>query len=248
MAEETAIVAIRLTAISLEKAISRGWDMFSRTRPLSVTYAMIFAVIGIVILVGIVQASYAPMVFPIAAGFMFVGPVLLSGFFALADRLLQGESCTYADVLNGYSRTTPGMMVMALVCALLFLLWVTNAATFYGFIVGRTPISLLLLLTPPANVISFLFWSSLIGCALAFLIFAISAFSVPLMYYRLAGLVSAVKLSVSAVFANLFYCLLWALILSVSIIASIIVFPLFLITFPVLAFASHALYRELFPG
>jgi len=35
--------------------------------------------------------------------------------------------------------------------------------------------------------------------------------------------------------------------LSMAIIASIFIFPLFLLTFPVLAFASHALYRELFP-
>jgi uncharacterized membrane protein len=82
---------------------------------------------------------------------------------------------------------------------------------------------------------------------LAFAIFAISAFSVPLIYYRRAGLVRAVHLSVSAVFANLLPSLVWALILSVTIISSIVIFPLFLLTFPVLAFASHALYRELFP-
>jgi uncharacterized membrane protein len=38
------------------------------------------------------------------------------------------------------------------------------------------------------------------------------------------------------------------MILAVTIIASILIFPLFLLTFPVLAFASHTLYRELFPG
>ncbi|WP_294262567.1 hypothetical protein [Propionivibrio sp.] len=40
---------------------------------------------------------------------------------------------------------------------------------------------------------------------------------------------------------------MWAVILAVTIIGSILIFPLFLLTFPVLAFASHALYRELFP-
>jgi uncharacterized membrane protein len=70
---------------------------------------------------------------------------------------------------------------------------------------------------------------------------------VPLLYYRRAGLVRAVQLSIGAVFANLVPCLLWAVILSVSIVASILIFPLFLMAFPVLAYASHALYRELFP-
>jgi uncharacterized membrane protein len=247
MAENSAPVFVRLKANSLHRAIRSGWDMFSRTRPLSVSYAMVFALIGLVMLVGIVQASQAPMIFPLAAGFMFIGPVLLSGFFGLADRLLRRERCSFADVINGYKRTTSGMMFVALICALLFMLWVINIANLYGVMVGLTPVTLLELISPTTTILSFLMKTSLLGCFLAFLIFTVSAFSIPLMYYRRAGLVGAVKASVKAVFANFFPCLQWALILSLGIIVSIIVFPLFLITFPVLAFASHALYRELFP-
>ena len=32
-----------------------------------------------------------------------------------------------------------------------------------------------------------------------------------------------------------------------TITVSILIFPLFLVTFPVLAYANHALYREIFP-
>ena len=247
MSDKTDTAFVRLSVESLSRAIGRGWDMFSRTRQLSVTYAMIFAFIGVLILVGIARASFAPMIFPLAGGFMLVGPLLLSGFFVLADRIARGEKCNLSDVATGYSRTSPEMMVIAAVCTILFMVWITNVGTLYGFIVGRTPVTLLLLLTPTANVVYFLLWSSLIGVFLAFIIFSISAFSIPLLYYRRAGLVQAVQLSVSAVFANFFPCMLWALILSMTIIASILIFPLFLLSFPVLAFASHALYRELFP-
>ncbi|MEI7614011.1 MAG: DUF2189 domain-containing protein [Betaproteobacteria bacterium] len=247
MADEPIPVYVRLNAHSLKRAIRSGWDMFSRSRPLSVSYAMVFSLIGLVILVGIVQASRAPMIFPLAAGFMFIGPVLLSGFFSLADRLLRKEECSFADVINGYKRTSSGMMLVASVCALLFMLWVINIANLYGVMVGRSPVTLLELVSPTTSILSFLLWTSLLGCFLAFLIFTVSAFSVPLMYYRRAGLVNAVKLSVRAVFANIIPSLQWALILSTGIIVSIVIFPLFLITFPVLAFASHALYRELFP-
>lgn len=248
MADYADAVFVRLTVRSLNRAIARGWNLFSRTRPLSVTYAMLFAVIGVVILFGIVRANVAPMIFPMAGGFMLVGPVLLAGFFAVADRVTRGERPGFADIAAGYAKTSPEMIVIAFVCALLFMIWVTNAGTLYGFIVGRTPVALPLLLSPTDNVVAFLLWSSLIGIFLAFIIFSISAFSVPLLYYRRVGLVQAVYLSIAAVFANLVPTLLWALILSVGIIVSIVVFPLFLLTFPVLAFASHALYRELFPG
>ena len=222
--------------------------MFLITRPLSVTYAMIFALIGLLILVGIERASYAPMIFPLAGGFLFVGPVLLAGFFSLADRVAQGKACTFSDIVRGFSRTSREMQIIALICTLLFIVWVVDTAVLYGFLVGRTPAPLLVLFAPEGDVLTFLLLSSVFGALLAFVIFAISAFSVPLLYYRRAGLVLAVTLSIKAVLANLGPCVAWSLLLAITIIASILLFPLFLLTFPVLAFASHALYRELFPG
>lgn len=240
-------VYTRLTTDSLSSAMRKGWAMFLHTRSLSVTYAMIFALVGLLIFVGIERASFAPMIFPLAGGFMLIGPVLLLGFFAMADRDARGETCSFSDIARGFSHTSREMLVIALICTLLFIVWVINAAMLYGFIVGRTPSTLMTIISPAQNVLSFLFWSSLLGVFLAFLIFAISAFSVPLLYYRRAGLLRALNLSVTAVFSNLVPSLLWAMILSVTIIGSIIIFPLFLLTFPVLAFASHSLYRELFP-
>lgn len=237
----------RLTCLSLVRAIRTGWAMFLVTRPLSVSYAMIFAVIGVFTLVGIERASFAPLIFPLAGGFMLVGPALLAGFFAMADRILSKQACQFADIIDGFSRTSREMLSIALACALLFMIWVTDVATIYGFTVGRVPASLLVVFFPTQNVLTFMTWTSVLGAILAFVIFSISAFSVPLLYYRRTGLVHAVALSVTAVFSNLMPSLLWAIILAVTIIGSILIFPLFLLTFPVLAFASHALYRELFP-
>ena len=236
----------RLTTDSLFRALRRGWELFVHTRPLSVSYAMIFAVVGVIILVAIERASFAPMMFPLTGGFMFVGPLLLSGFFAIADRVARGEKPSFSDVVSGFSRTSREMLILAFGCTLLFIVWIADAAMLYGFLVGRTPTSLTVFLSPSGGA-AFLIWSSLLGAIIAFGIFAISAFSVPLLFYRRAGLARAVHLSVAAVFANLGPSLLWALLLSVTIIVSIVIFPLFLMTFPVLAFASHALYRELFP-
>jgi uncharacterized membrane protein len=248
MSAVTEPVVGRLTLDSLPNALHRGWQMFLQTRPVSVSYAMIFALIGLVILVGIERASYAPLIFPLAGGFLLIGPILLSGYFALAERVERGEDCRFADVFRGFSRVSRDMLGLAFACTLLFMIWVTDTATLYGFIVGRTPAPLLTLFSPAENVISFLLWSSLLGAVLALIIFAISAFSVPLLYYRRARLVGAIYLSVTAVLANPLPCLLWAVILSATIIVSILILPLFLVTFPVLTFAGHALYRELFPG
>lgn len=237
----------RIEVAAIPRVIGRGWGIFSKTRPLSVSFAMIFAIIGLFILVGIEQASLAPMMLPAAGGFMLLGPVLLCGFFSIADHVEAKQAHGFSDIVAGFSRMNRQMAALGLVCMLLFMIWMTDAATLYGFMVGRTPTPLQGLMPPPENVWSFVIWSSLMGAALAFVIFSVSAFSVPLLYYRRAGLVQAVVLSVRTVFSNLLPCLLWAFVLASSIIGSILIAPLFLVTFPVLAFASHALYRELFP-
>ena len=239
------IVALPLGNASISRAIRRGWLLFKQTRRLSVSFAMIFALIGVFILSAFELASVVPMMLPLAGGFMLLGPLALAGFFSIADRVEANQIPQFSDVVNGFFQTSRETTALGLVCTLLFLIWMTDAATLYGFMVGRTPMSLM---TPiPDAVWSFVGWSSLMGAVLAFVIFAVSAFSVPLLYYRRTGLVAAVVLSVKTVFSNFSTCIQWALVLSGVIIGSILVFPLFLLTFPVLAFASHALYRECFP-
>lgn len=240
-------VYVRVSTAVLPQVIHRGWELFLLTRPLSVSFSMIFALIGIAILASITRASYAPLIFPMSGGFMLIGPFLLAGFFSLADRVRQGESHSVADIRAGFARTPAATWAIALICTVFFILWLVNAAYLYGGVIGRTPEPLVNLLSPSRNVIVFLILSTMLGASLAFIVFAISAFSVPLLYYRRAALLEAVSLSVRAVFSNLIPCLAWALIQTLTIVVSILIFPLFLLAFPVVAYASHALFLEIFP-
>ncbi|WP_025917321.1 DUF2189 domain-containing protein [Herminiimonas sp. CN] len=208
---------------------------------------MIFAIIGLLILTGVARAGLTPMILPLAGGFMLIGPILLCGFFSVADRVARKLPPRFGDVFSGFSHASRQIIAVALVCMLLLLIWLTDAATLYGFMVGRTPVLLPGLLPPSDEVAAFILWSSMMGAALAFLIFAISAFSVPLLYYRRVELVQAIVLSVRVIFGNFVPCISWAIILSAAIIVSILLLPLFLLAFPVMAYASHALYHEAFP-
>lgn len=237
----------RVGVDALSRALLTGWARFVASRNTSVSYAMIFAIIGLVILLAVEHADVAPMALPAAGGFMLIGPMLLAGFFSLTDTLDAKAKPTLALVFDGFRETPRELWVLALVCALLFMIWMTDAATLYGFMVGRVPAPFAIFVPPPERVVSFILWSSVMGAVLAFVIFSISAFAVPLIYYRRAGLIGGVVASVKAVFRNLLQALLWAFLIGAATILSIFVLPLFLIVFPVLAFASHALYREVFP-
>lgn len=245
--QKTDIIYNRLPMAAIARAIRQGWAVFSQSRRVSIAYATIFAAIGLSILAGIARAGVTPMMLPLAGGFMLIGPTLLCGFFSVADRVGAKAPIRLGDAFSGFSHASRQIIAVALVCMLLLLIWLTDAATLYGFMVGRTPVPLSGLLPPSDPVGAFILWSSVMGAALAFLIFAISAFSVPLLYYRRAELVQAIVLSVRVVFGNFVPCIAWAIILSAAIIGSILLLPLFLLAFPVLAYASHALYHEVFP-
>lgn len=237
----------RLGFDDIAHALSVGWSRFVAERQAAVSYALIFAVLGGVILFCIEYFAFAPMALPAAGGFMLVGPMLLCGYFALVDSRERNELPTLGVALAGFRQATGALWALGLVCGLLFMIWITDAATLYGFMIGQVPASLMAFKPSPDKVLPFLLWSSVMGAVLAFVIYAISAFAVPLLYYRRANLVSAIVCSVKAVFGNFVVMMTWALLISSLTIVSILVLPVFLIVFPVLAYASREIYLAAFP-
>jgi hypothetical protein len=69
------------------------------------------------------------MMLPLAGGFLLVGPAVLAGFFALRRVAEAGRRPGPADVLAGFRQAPRGLWVLAGVCCLLFLIWVSDAAT-----------------------------------------------------------------------------------------------------------------------
>jgi uncharacterized membrane protein len=236
-------------AASIRAALTTGWHTFRTVPGPSLAFAALFALVGLALLWGAGHLGMSPMALPLAGGFMLVGPALLTGFFRLADRAAAGTTPRVADALAAFARAPAGLWVVALLCAFLFLIWMTDAAVLYAFIVGgqHLPYELPWLLRWQREVVAFELWAALLGAALAFMILAVSAFSVPLLHDRRAALAPAVGASVRAVFGSLPGSVGWALLLTGVILLSILLLPLFVVTLPVLAYASRALYRTVFP-
>lgn len=239
----------RFGAADIRTALAAGWQTFRAVPGPSVAFAALFTVIGLVLLWTVGELGLSPMALPFAGGFMLVGPALLTGFFRLADRHAAGRAPRVGDALAAFPGVPAGLWVVALVCTFLFLIWITDAAVLYAFTVGgqHLPYELPWLLRWQREVVVFEFWAALLGAALAFLILAVSAFSVPLLHDRRASLAQAVAASVRAIVGNLPASIGWALLLTSTIVLSILVLPLLVVTLPVLAYASQALYRTVFP-
>lgn len=228
-------------------ALAEGWRLAGETRGPSIAYAAIFVLAGAVIIGALLARGWTPFVIAAAGAFMLVGPAILAGFFGIATAREARRDVRVSAISAGFATASRSIWALALVCGLLFMIFVTDAAILYAYMIGDVPVWLTEALPVSASVSRFVLWSSVSGAVVAFLLFAVSAFSVPLLCERRAGLVEAVVTSVRIVFGNFFTLMVWAFLLSVTMIGSILVLPFLLVTLPWLAYASRALYRTALP-
>jgi uncharacterized membrane protein len=203
---------------------------------------------GLVLLYGAYRMGISAMALPFAGGFMLLAPVLLAGFFRLAEVLASGRRPAFRDALDGFRQAPAGLWVVALLCTFLFMIWITDAAILYSFMVGGLDATSQLpwLSQLQEDKLAFTLWSSLTGSVLAFFVFALSAFSVPLLHQRRASLIQAIHASVSVVLRNFLPSIAWGLLLTGTILVSILLLPLLALVLPVMAYASFALYLRVF--
>lgn len=236
----------------IRDALRTGWDVFRATLGPSITLGALFTMIWIVLLLTLTILRISPLGLVPAGGFLLIGPALLAGFFALARRHETGEKPSLHDALKGFSQAGMGFWALSGLCAFLFLIWVTDAGILYAVLIGSGPLfeplsepGLWLQITDEVQ--RFALWSSLLWAAIAFGLYLVSVFSVPLVYERRAGVISAIQSSVGTVFGNLGPALVWGLVIAVGTLLGILLPPLLPVTFPVLAYGSFALYRKVFP-
>lgn len=231
----------------IRNALAAGWQTTLATLRASLIYSSFFTLIGVIILGLLLHHGFGPFVVAAAGAFMLVGPVVLAGFFGIARAHENHQPAGPASVLAGFRQASSAVWVISLVCALLFMIFVTDAAILYSYMVGGTAVWLHDLETYTPGVGHFLLWGSVSGGAIAFMLYCVSAFSVPLLCEHRCSMVTAISASVRAVFSNFRAALTWALLLALIGMGSILLLPLLLMTLPWLAYASRALYLQVFP-
>jgi uncharacterized membrane protein len=232
---------------SLKQALAEGWRIANATRGISIAYAAIFTLAGLLIIGSLLALGLTPFVVAAAGAFMLVGPVILAGFFGIArthETAVGPAPGAWLPVFRRRAgRLGPGSGLRAVVHDLrdrrgdpLQLTWSASRRS-------GSPTSG----PASANVMKFLSGGLSPGWSSPSCSFGVSAFSVPLLCERRAGLVDAVTASVRIVFAGFVPAMLWAALISTLIIGSILLLPLLPLTLPWLAYASRALYRQVLP-
>ncbi len=241
--------AHKLVFRDIRQALRAGWEEFHAMPGVSLAFGAIFALLGLAVLVLVYQIGISAMALPFAGGFMLLAPIFLVGFFHLSELRARGITAGFKDAFAGFRRAPTGLWVVALICTFLFLVWITDAGVLYSFMIGEVdPANQPIWLTQfQTDVIAFTLWSTLMGSVLAFIAFATSAFSIPLLYQRRTATVQAIFASVHAVLRYFLISIVWGLLLTGTIVGSILLLPLLAIVLPVMSYASFAFYLRVFP-
>ncbi len=244
----------RKTELSTEapwRWLSKGWADLWRTPALSLSYGAAFVAIGLTISFGLWNIGLSAMI-PAAAGtFALVGPMMAVGLYEMSRRYETGLDFSIFDIIFVTTKSPIhiayigflimfGLLVWARITAILYALFANTSymplSQFTKFIL-ETPDGLLLLI-----------FGTIIGAGIALALFAMTAFSIPMLLDKKMHALEAVKRSVQVVKREPGIMMHWAWLIVILVGLGIITgFVGLIIVFPLLGHATWHAYREVFP-
>jgi uncharacterized membrane protein len=230
--------------------LQRGWsDLWAAPR-ISLAYGAVFAMLSIGLTLGLMAGGLESVVLALGGGFLLIGPIAAVGLYETSRRLESGQSVGLRDSLRA-GVLAPGQLgFFGAILAFAYFAWVQLAFLLFMLFLGSKPLppasEFLPTLLFTAHGLGLLVAGTVVGGALAFLVFAISVISVPLLMTRRVDAVTAIAASLAAVVANPKPMLLWAtLIAGFMALGIATLFVGLVIAFPLIGHATWHAFRDI---
>ncbi len=237
----------RIVPADIVGALRAGLSDFARAPQYGLVIGAVFSLAGVFIALSLVQGGRSLWLLPVAAGFPLIGPFAATGLYEVSRRLEAGERPSWGDVLGAGFRNSQ-LPLFAVFAVFAFLVWIVLARVIFAISFGTAEMSnvmtsLEVFLTGPGIIM--LIIGTVVGAALAALLFAVSAISVPMLVDRDIDVVTAMIASFGAVVENRDAMLRWALVIVVAVVIAMLPFFLgIVLVFPVLGHATWHVYRR----
>ncbi|MDX2259797.1 MAG: DUF2189 domain-containing protein [Hyphomicrobiaceae bacterium] len=230
-------------------ALARGLADF-RAMPTHVAFlAIVYPVVGLLLSRFFLGVDLVALIYPAAAGFALVAPLVAIGLYELSRRREMGLDTSWRHAFDVMaSPSLPAILTVAGLLVVVFLAWMAIANGIYVANIGHRSVGSLdefarLLLTTPGGH-QVILWGNIAGFAFAAFVFALVVVTFPLLLDRQVGPATAMATSLRVVAASPGPMALWAAIIAAGLVAGSLPALLGLaVVLPVLAHASWHIYR-----
>lgn len=238
-----------ITTGDIHEALELGWKDFKAEPRFGLFFGGIYAAAGILILLELMIRDQPLWILPLAFAFPLIGPFAAIGLYEVSRRRENGEPLIWSEIIEVvWKQKNAQMPSMAFVVLAVFLVWAWIAHILVAVFLGRMSFAVysdLGLLLTTGNGLLLLGIGTVVGGAIALILFAITAVSLPLLLDREMDFVTAMVTSVNAVRTNPIPMLTWGIVIAGALIVAMIPFFLGLIVvLPVLGHATWHVYRK----
>lgn len=245
---EPAVYSIGLA--DLRDAVAKGIEDFNAVPSHAVFLGIIYAALGLILFRLSFGYDVLPLVYPMLAGLILLGPFAAIALYELSRRREQGLDVSLGHLGEVFRSPSIGAIArLGFVLLVIFFAWLAAAQIMYAQIMGGAePASLgefaRQILTTPAGQ-QLIVVGNAVGLLFAILVLVISVVSFPMLVDRNVGVGTAVRTSVRAVIASPLTMAVWGLfVLAALIVGSLPLFFGLAVVFPVLGHATWHLYRK----
>jgi len=241
------VVARDLTLGDLAVALAAGWRDFRACPRFGLALAGLYVAAGWLLYFVLYRHGQVALLVPAAGGFPIIAPFVAVGLYGVSRAREAGEAPSWATVfgvVRGRGDDQVLMMGGFLFVGVTF--WIILAHGIFAVFMAESGVgteSLALFATPAG--MAMLAVGGAVGAVVAWLFYAVTVFSLPLLVDREVDFLTAMIVSMVAIRANPGVMLAWGLIIAVGLGAALV--PLFLglfVALPVLAHATWHLYRR----
>ncbi|WP_424973706.1 DUF2189 domain-containing protein [Dinoroseobacter sp. S124A] len=239
-----------ITREDLRASLSLGWADFRKAPAFGLFFSAVYVLGGLAMVYILLATGKSWATLPIIVGFPLIGPFAAVGLYEVSRRLQTGEPLDWGAVLGVVvAEKNRQMPSIAAVILIFFLFWNFLAHMIFALFLGLAVMtnitsSFAVFLTP--NGLLMLLVGSAVGGVLAFILYAITVVSLPLLLDKEVDFVTAMITSFSAVTENLQVMLVWGvLVAALLVIGMIPAFVGLLVVLPLLGHATWHLYQRL---